>query len=199
MDRETMTHIYEPFYTTKTSGKGTGMGLATVYGIVQQNDGFINVNSEPGTGTTFRVYLPHYSGTREESQGAQVIEDINGYGETILVVEDDALILEMFSSMLKMLGYQVYTAGSPGKALDLFKEHGSRIALLITDVVMPEMNGRDLQQRLQAANKDLKCLYTSGYTSNVIAHHGVLDPDVCFLQKPFSFQELGLKVRQALL
>ena len=198
MDDETIAHIFEPFYTTKGMGEGTGMGLATVYGIVKQNGGFINVYSELEKGTTFRVYLPRSTSDIEESSPVEMKEEISGQGETILVVEDDTFILEMFKEMLEKLGYRVLPAESPNRAMEIFNEHSPEIHLLITDVVMPEMNGRELAQRLKEERVGLKCLFSSGYTSDVIAHHGVLDPDVCFLQKPFSFHDLGVKVRQAL-
>ena len=198
MDKETIDHIFEPFFTTKEVGKGTGMGLATVYGIVKQNKGFINVYSEPGQGTTFKVYLPRFTGEREEFPEVGETANRNGKGETILVVEDDAFILGLSRQMLEQLGYKVYLADSPNRAIAHMRDHGSEIQLLITDVVMPGMNGRDLDQTLRIDKPDLKCLFISGYTANVIAHHGVLDKDVCFLQKPFSLEDLANKVQQAL-
>ncbi len=198
MEKTTIDHIFEPFFTTKEIGQGTGMGLATVYGVVKQNKGFINVYSEPGQGTTFKVYFPRFTGVRGVKLETEKQDSPMGKGETVLVVEDDALILSMSRQMLEKLGYTVLLADSPSKALAQMQIHASEILLLITDVVMPEMNGRDLEQALRAAKPDLKCLFISGYTANVIAHHGVLDKDVCFLQKPFSLEDLASKVRQAL-
>jgi len=198
MDKETIDHIFEPFFTTKELGKGTGMGLATVYGIVKQNKGFVNVYSEPGQGTTFKVYLPRFTGEREDLPKTRELGNPIGKGETLLVVEDDTFILGMSRQMLEQLGYKVYIAESPSQALEHMRNHGTEIQLLITDVVMPGMNGRDLEQTLKIDVPNLKCLFISGYTANVIAHHGVLDKDVCFLQKPFSLEDLANKVRQAL-
>ncbi|KAB2889714.1 MAG: response regulator [Desulfobulbaceae bacterium] len=198
MDKATIDRIFEPFFTTKAIGKGTGMGLATVYGVVRQNKGFINVYSELGKGTTFKVYLPRFSGEEIEIATTGEQPDTTGRGETILVVEDDTLILDICREMLAKLGYQVLPAESPGEALELMRTAKENIHLLITDVVMPEMNGRDLERQLKEINPSLKSLFISGYTAEAIAHHGVLDQDVCFLQKPFSLQDLAVKVRQAL-
>ncbi len=198
MDKDTIDHIFEPFFTTKAIGKGTGMGLATVYGVVRQNGGFINVYSELGKGTTFRVYLPRFTGEKAEITVPVEQPDTISGGETILVVEDDVLILDICRKMLDKLGYRVLLAESPLKALELMREYRDEIHLLVTDVVMPEMNGRALEQALKPINPNLRSLFISGYTADAIAHHGVLDQDVCFLQKPFSLQDLAIKVRQAL-
>ncbi|MDQ1330600.1 MAG: hypothetical protein QG578_864, partial [Thermodesulfobacteriota bacterium] len=198
MDKETRDKIYEPFFTTKESGKGTGMGLATVYGIVKQNNGFINVYSEPGKGTTFKIYMPR---CRDE---AMVTDEprleagqLNGT-ETVLLVEDDEVLLKMAETMLEEFGYHVLTAGSPGEAIELAGQYAGEIHLLMTDVVMPEMSGRDLQKRFSELRPGAKCLFMSGYTANVIAHHGILDEGVNFLQKPFIMNDLAYKVRIAL-
>lgn len=198
MDRETLDHIFEPFYTTKEQGKGTGLGLASVYGAVKQNNGFINVYSEPGHGTTFRIYLPIFT-----TKLAGVIEkgltrQAEGGHETVLLVEDEPTILQMTTIMLEKLGYSVLVAGTPGEAVRVAQEHPGRIDLLLTDVVMPEMNGRDLAKNLLVIYPDIRRLFMSGYTANVIAHKGVLDEGVHFIQKPFSMKELGGKVREAL-
>ncbi|MBN1606471.1 MAG: response regulator [Polyangiaceae bacterium] len=198
MDRETLARLFEPFFTTKALGKGTGLGLATVYGIARQNSGFIDVNSEPGRGTTFKVYFPRRVGEPAVSQSVEVPAPARGT-ETILLVEDEASILSMTQRMLEAHGYAVLSARTPGEAIRLAAEHSEEIQLLVTDVVMPEMNGRDLANRLRATHPRLKCLFTSGYTANVIAHHGVLDVGVHFIQKPFSSAELNAKVRKALL
>jgi len=197
MDRETQEKIFEPFFTTKGIGQGTGLGLSTVYGIVKQNDGFINVYSEPGHGTTFRIYLPWQSGrTSVDTKERQEIPV--AHGETILVVEDEAVLLEINATMLMDLGYSVLLAHAPSEAIRIAAEHAGEIDLLITDVVMPEMNGRELEQRVRESNPDIGCLFMSGYTANIISHHGVLDEGVHFLQKPFTMNDLAAKVGEAL-
>lgn len=198
MDKETQEQIFEPFFTTKEVGKGTGLGLATIYGIVKQNQGFINVYSEPGKGTTFRIYLPRYGGDMDEASTGIVSEIIPGQGETVLLVEDEQKIIRMAQIMLEKLGYRVLTASAPGEAIRLASEHAGEIHLLMTDVVMPEMSGRDLADHLHTLYPDLRVLFMSGYTADVIAHHGALDAGVCFIQKPFSFRDLSTKVREAL-
>jgi CheY-like chemotaxis protein len=197
MDAETRSHLFEPFFTTKERGKGTGLGLATIFGIVRQNDGFIGVYSEPGHGTTFKVYLPRHrlAGT----QPAQAVSAPARTGQgTVLLVEDEQAIRQVTVRMLERLGYTVISAGTPGEAIQLAREHVGEIDLLLTDVVMPEMNGRDLAKNLLSLRPGLKRLFVSGYTANVIAHHGVLDEGVHFLQKPFSVEALAAKVREAL-
>lgn len=198
MEPAVMEKIFEPFYTTKGVGQGTGLGLATVYGIVKQNHGFINVYSEPGQGTTFRIYLPQYTESetidREEHEDARE----NSKGETILLVEDDPSLLDMCLTMLHRLGYSVLAANGPLEALRIVDQQPGAIDLLLTDVIMPEMNGRELSSRLLARHPGLKVLYMSGYTANVIAHHGVLDAGIHFLNKPFSSKELSVKIREAL-
>jgi CheY-like chemotaxis protein len=198
MDKETMVRIFEPFFTTKGIGQGTGLGLATVYGIVKQNDGFINVYSEPGMGTTFRMYLPRHTGTvGGKSPGGATVAPAIGH-ETILLVEDEAAILELASMILSGQGYSVLAANGPGEAIRQAREHIGEIHLLVTDVVMPEMNGRDLAKSLLSLYPDMRRLFMSGYTANVIAHHGVLEKGVHFLQKPFSLSSLSAKVREVL-
>jgi CheY-like chemotaxis protein len=198
MDKETLGRIFEPFFTTKGFGEGTGLGLATVYGIVKQNAGFINVYSEPGKGTSFRIYLPRFEGETAEPQTTRTKETAKGHGETVLLVEDEPAILKMGRAMLERLGYTVLTAGTPNEALRLAEAHPGEIHLLITDVVMPEMNGRDLAVRIRANRPGLRRLFMSGYTANVIAHQGVLDKGVQFIQKPFSIEKLAAKVREAM-
>jgi len=198
MDKETLDHIYEPFFTTKGVGRGTGLGLATVYGIVKQNDGFLNVYSEPGQGTIFKIYLPRYD-TEAKAAGTVAVEDIQGSrGETVLIVEDDRILLEMGTTMLQRLGYTVLSASTPGEAIRLTQETSTDIHLFLTDVVMPKMNGRDLADRLQKIRPTIKHLFMSGYTTNVIAHQSVLDSGVNFIQKPFSLQALAAKLREVL-
>jgi two-component system, cell cycle sensor histidine kinase and response regulator CckA len=198
MDKDTLDHIFEPFFTTKGLGHGTGLGLSTVYGIVKQNDGFINVYSEPGNGTTFNIYLPRYAGQAVGVQQETIEEIPLSNGETVLVVEDEPMLLNMDKRMLERLGYRVLTAGGPSQALDLAEAHAGEIRLVITDVVMPDMNGRDLAEKLLSLYPDMKILFMSGYTATVIAHRGVLDEGVNFIQKPFSFKCLGIKVRESL-
>jgi signal transduction histidine kinase len=198
MDREILDKLFEPFFTTKGLGLGTGLGLATVYGIVKQNHGFINVYSEPGQGTTFKIYLPRYQGKAERLHQEGPAEPVGRGRETILLVEDEPAILAMTTRMLQRQGYTVLAAATPGEAIRLAEAHAGEIHLLMTDVVMPEMNGRDLAKNLLSFYPNLKRLFMSGYTANVIAHHGVLDPGVNFIQKPFSIHDLAAKVREAL-
>jgi len=199
MDKETIDNIFEPFFTTKEVGKGTGLGLPTVYGIVKQNSGFINVYSEPGQGTTFTIYLPRNNPQESASESAsKSTAQMLAGSEAILLVEDETAILQLVEGMLERLGYTVLTAENPGEALKLAEKHEATIQLLITEVIMPEMNGRDLSARLALCQPAVKTLYMSGYTADVIAHHGVLEQGVHFIQKPFSIQDLAIKVREAI-
>jgi len=198
MDRETLKNIFEPFFTTKKTGEGTGLGLATIYGIVKQNRGFINAYSELGRGSTFKIYLPRHA---EAGVCASPPEDPPapaGRGETVLVVEDEEAIGNLVRTLLEKIGYGVLCANTPRSALDIAANHEGRIDLLITDVVMPEMNGRDLADRVKKLHPDIRVLYMSGYSANVIAHHGILEQGVFFIQKPFTNRELAERVRQAL-
>ncbi|MEE4241923.1 MAG: PAS domain S-box protein [Desulfopila sp.] len=198
MDQSTLAHIFEPFFTTKERSKGTGLGLASVFGLVKQNDGVINVYSEPGQGTTFKIYLPAYS-IKSDGMAEKTPElPVEHGNETILLVEDESAILGMTTRMLEKLGYTVVAAATPGEAIRLAHDYQGEIDLLMTDVVMPEMNGRELAKNLLSHYPDLKRLFMSGYTSNVIAHHGVLDEGVHFIQKPFSKKDLGNKLREVL-
>lgn len=198
MDKKILDKLFEPFFTTKSIGQGTGLGLATVYGIVKQNHGFINVYSEPGEGTTFKIYLPVHSETAVAKQKDFKKTSLKG-NETILLVEDEKAILKMTKIMLERLGYTVLTASAPTEAISIMETSNvNEIHLLMTDVVMPEMNGRDLSRKLLTIYPGLKCLFMSGYTANVIAHHGVLDTGVQFINKPFSMQDLAAKVRDVL-
>jgi PAS domain S-box-containing protein len=198
MDQETIDHLFEPFFTTKEMGKGTGLGLASVYGIVKQNNGFIDVLSAPGQGTSFYVYLPRIAVKSDHLPEKGLVPQTEHGCETIMLVEDEPAILKMTTIMLKRLGYTVLATSKPGEAIRLAHEYPERIDLLITDVVMPEMNGRDLACALLSFHPGLKRLFMSGYTANVIAHHGVLDEGVHFIQKPFSRKDLAAKVRQTL-
>lgn len=197
MDAITRSHLFEPFFTTKELGKGTGLGLATVFGIVQQNMGLINVYSEPGQGTTFKIYLPR-ANAESQAPPSKASQRSLGGTETVFLVEDETQILSLGRRILEQHGYTVLTASTPQAALDLASRHSGPIDLLISDVVMPGMNGKELRERLRATHPSLKCLFMSGYTANVIAHHGVLDAGVEFLQKPFTNQTLAEKVRELL-
>jgi len=198
MDEKVLSQIFEPFFTTKGVGQGTGLGLATVYGIVRQNNGFINVSSEPGEGTTFRIYLPRHAETIQISPIASKQKIDAGRGETILVVEDEVSVLKLACAILEGLGYSVLAASNANDALTLADAHRGKIDLLITDVIMPEMNGRDLAHGLQALYPQLRVIFMSGYTADVIAHRGMIDEGVHFIQKPFSREKLGLKVNEVL-
>jgi PAS domain S-box-containing protein len=198
MDEATRARLFEPFFTTKELGKGTGLGLATVYGIVKQSGGHIWVYSEPDHGTVFKVYLPRVeaaSGVRLEPLEAPA----SGRGtETILVVEDDAGVRGFVRAVLEARGYRVLFAASPAEAIGVAGEYEGQIRLLLTDVVMPGMSGVELARRLTDLEPGLKVLFVSGYTENTIVHHGVLNPGVSFLPKPFSADALALRVRQEL-
>ena len=198
IDKEILLKIFEPFFTTKKVGHGTGLGLATVYGIVKQNEGFVNVYSEPGHGTTFKIFLPVQIEDAFITQQESVPEIDIGGSETILMVEDDAMVLKMGKKMLQKLGYTVLAANAPADAIELAEKNVDKIHLVMTDVVMPDMNGRDLAAKLRTRNQSSKILFMSGYTADVIANHGILDEGVCFIHKPFSSRDLAIKVREAL-
>ena len=190
-------HIFEPFFTTKEKGRGTGLGLATVYGIVKQAGGHIWLYSEPGQGTTFKIYLPRTTAPVETSTAPSLPAPPGGV-ETILVVEDEPAVRTLAVQVLRARGYQVQEAINGEEALRLVKGREREIALLITDVIMPQMNGKELADRLQGIHPDLKILYASGYTENTIVHHGVLEPGVTFLSKPYTPTVLARKVREIL-
>ena len=198
MDAETREQIFEPFFTTKGVGEGTGLGLATVYGIVKQNNGFINVYSEPGKGTTLKIYLSRFGDEAAGEADAATPTARPGGNETILLVEDEKSIRVTAALFLEALGYTVLAADCPEEALRLAAEHPGRIHLLITDVVMPGMSGRDLATQLATDRPQMKRLFMSGYTADVIAHRGVLDEGVEFLGKPFTRDDLARKVREVL-
>jgi PAS domain S-box-containing protein len=198
MDQETVSMIFEPFFTTKEVGKGTGLGLATVYGIVRQNNGFINVHSHPGQGTIVKLYLPRHEGAAVKARGQDHAVTAPGGHETILLVEDEQMILQIAEAMLEKLGYRVLSASMPGEAIRLANEYDGEIRLLIVDVIMPEMNGRDLAKQVKALYPEMACLFMSGYSGDVIAQHGLLNEAVNFIQKPFLMQDLAVMVRQIL-
>ncbi len=198
MEREALSHIFEPFYTTKELGKGTGLGLSTVYGAVKQNGGFVNVYSEVGQGTSFSIYLPRYLGATPSNDVVRTVLPIPCGEETILVVEDEPSILKLATIVLEKQGYQVLPASTPGEALTIARNHRGEIHLLVTDVILPEMNGRALAKSVLAIHPKVKRLFMSGYTADVIAHHGVLDSGVHFLQKPFTRNSLTTSVRNTL-
>lgn len=198
MSKKVRENIFEPFFTTKEVGKGTGLGLSTVYGIVKQNDGFIYVASKPGKGTTFKIYLPRFEAETALVPSDEAAGKCPTGTETILPVEDDEAILDLGKMILENLGYTVLTARTPVDAINLVEEHPEDIHLLITDVVMPEMHDRELAEKLSAIRPDLKCLYMSGYTADVIAHRGILDEGLNFIQKPFGRDDLAVRVRQVL-
>jgi len=198
MTEEVREHIFEPFFTTKEIGKGTGLGLATVYGIVKQHEGGIWFHSEPGQGTTFRVYLPRVDSDVSQAPSSAGSETSIKGNETVLVVEDDPQACEIVCDVLKTYGYTVLSANHGAEALETAKQYKNPIHLLLTDVVMPGMNGKELYQHLQTIHREAKVLFMSGYTGDVTMHHGVQEGEVEFLQKPFAMHELTSKVRAAL-
>jgi two-component system cell cycle sensor histidine kinase/response regulator CckA len=198
IEREVLDNIFEPFFTTKEPGKGTGLGLSTVYGIVQQHNGFINVYSEPGQGTTFRIYLPRYIGEVADLEYGRREDLRPGHGETVLVTEDDATILKMIGKILENLGYTVITANSPADAVRIARERSESIDLLLSDIIMPGMNGRDLAERIHAIHPKIKCLFMSGYAASIIEAQGGLQAGIRLIQKPFSIKRLAAEVRSTL-
>lgn len=196
MDAETIEHIFEPFFTTKEN-LGTGLGLATVYGIVKQNEGFVNVYSEPGIGTTFKVYIPRFYGEATEKIEKEQTSNLNGK-ETILVVEDEEIVLTMAKKILSVYGYKVLEAKTPGDACLIAETHNGRIDLFLSDMVMPGMTGVDLQKKIHKIIPDLKTIFMSGYTPQFIAQKGIIEENFNFIQKPFSVVTLAQKVREVL-
>jgi CheY-like chemotaxis protein len=196
MDRETLLHIFEPFFTTKEVGKGTGLGLSTVYGIVSQNDGFIDVCSEPGQGAQFKIFLPRL--TEEiivESQPA--CEPATGSG-TVLLVEDDELLCRMTAKMLVETGYVVYPFGTPQGAVSFCEEKGEEIDLILSDVIMPGMNGKEMMEKIEVLRPGSKVLFMSGYAPDIISQKGILEEHMQFIRKPFNIQQLNSKIREVL-
>lgn len=200
IDKQIVDHIFEPFFTTKSVGQGTGLGLAMVYGAVKQNHGFLDVSSEADQGTVFTIYLPRYleAVTTTQKVGEGIVIPAEGGRETILLVEDEPSILQMTTRMLERLGYSVLAASTPSEAIRLAETSEVKIHLLITDVIMPEMHGRDLAERLVAVDSRIKCLFMSGYTSDIIDTQGVLLAGKHFIQKPFSKNGLATKIREML-
>ena len=198
MDKELLGKIFEPFFTTKGLGQGTGLGLATVFGIVKQNEGFLNVYSELGEGTTFKIYLPCQTSEPPRELGRFKESISKGNHELILVVEDEVAIMEMSKETLETLGYNVLGAITPNQALELAYQNAGEIKLLLTDVVMPEMNGRELASQIQEIIPNIKILFMSGYTTDVISHRGILEADMNFIQKPFARKELAAQLRTIL-
>jgi len=199
MDADTKAHIFEPFFTTKGLGKGTGLGLSTVYGIVKQSGGFITVYSEMGRGSTFKVYLPHANDAAKPfSKDEPPEQRQTGGRETIMVVEDEPMIRELMVTMLKSRGYSVLTVDNPSRAVAFAAEHSGAIHLLLTDVIMPGISGREIANQISAQRPEMKVIFVSGYTPNAIVHHGILDEDLNFLQKPFNAVMLANKVREVL-
>jgi two-component system cell cycle sensor histidine kinase/response regulator CckA len=200
MDRETQSHIFEPFFTTKEQGKGTGLGLATVYGIVKQSGGYIWVYSEPGHGTTFKIYFPMVGAAGESLRYVERNEELARGSETILVVEDDASLREVTCEFLQGSGYTVIPAESPDEALRLAESHNSPIDFLLTDLIMPGMNGRELASRLIKARPGIKVLYVSGYVDGIVRDgvHGPLEEGLAFLQKPYTRHAVTRMIREML-
>lgn len=197
MSKETLENIFEPFFTTKELGKGTGLGLATVYGIVKQNGGSINVYSELGKGTTFKIYFPRLIDEDARVLATEEMQLVKGT-ETILLVEDDKMVRAMTHNMLESMGYTVLIAENTTKALSICERNDTPFDLLFTDVVMPDMSGTELRDKIGALRPGINVLFMSGYTTNVIVHHGVLEKGVHFIQKPFSMSDLSKKIREAL-
>ncbi|OQX86624.1 MAG: hypothetical protein B6D55_05580, partial [Candidatus Omnitrophica bacterium 4484_70.2] len=199
MNEETREKAFEPFYTTKCEGKGTGLGLSTVYGAVKQSKGFIDVYSEEGRGTTIRIYIPKAQSNSIQYDQVQRLATIETGSESILVVEDDNTLRKMIKLMLKKLGYTIFEASSGIEALEMIEKGKSKgIDLLLTDVIMPKLNGSELAEKVKRINPGIKILFTSGYTNNAIEHHGILNNSRFFISKPFSLRDLADKVHEVL-
>jgi PAS domain S-box-containing protein len=198
MQKEVIDNLFEPFFTTKEIYKSPGLGLATVYGAVKQNGGFIDVTSELEQGTTFTIYLPRYVGVNRKEQFKNLVQQDMPGQETILVVEDEPIVLELVTKLLKMKGYIVIATTNPLEAINIVRDCAGKINLLLTDVLMPEMNGDELAQKLLTDFPSLKCLFMSGYTADIVTHTGLLDEEIHFIQKPFAFDSLIAKVHEVI-
>jgi two-component system cell cycle sensor histidine kinase/response regulator CckA len=198
MTQEVRERVFEPFFTTKEMGKGTGLGLSTVYGIVKQSGGNIWVYSEPGMGTTFKIYLPRVDEPLSEMESRVIVEELPFGSQTILIVEDEDEVRRLATLILRKQGYNVLEASNGGEALLICERHKSPIDLLLTDVVMPGMSGREVAKRLARLHQVMKVLYMSGYTDNAVAHHGILEKGIAYIQKPFTVRDLAAKVREVL-
>ncbi len=199
MNKKVLNKIFEPFFTTKGVGKGTGLGLATIHGIVKQNKGFIDVYSEPGHGSTFKIYLPRYDSKLDQVKEEKIPNCLERGSETVLLVEDEPSTLKITKTILKGLGYNVIAAKTPMEAIQSAKEQEGKIQLLITDVIMPEMDGKDLSAKILSLYPNIKCIFMSGYTDEIISHQNELKKSGHFIQKPFSIEEIASKVRKVLL
>ena len=198
MDKDMLAHIFEPFFTTKVVGRGTGLGLATIYGIVKQNNGYIDVQSQPGQGTVFTVYLPRHLGPLDDEEAEAAAPAPAAAGQTILLVEDELAMLQLCRSSLERQGFRVLAAAAPADALRIAADEALPLDLLVTDVVMPGMNGWELAQRLQARQPGLRALFITGYTPDAILQQGIaLEPDLV-LQKPFAQTALVARVQELL-
>jgi CheY-like chemotaxis protein len=194
IDEKDAGYIFEPFFTTKESGKGTGLGLSTVYGLVKQNNGLIKFSSEPGKGTEFRVYFPRYMGNALSAKREQLAEPVKPGEETILIVDDEDEILKLSKMILQQYGYQVVTASTPAQAIQIAEEYNGEIHLLLSDIIMPEMNGRDLSRKILSIYPNIKTLFMSGYTADIIANQGGGDEAMNLILKPFSIKGLRKNV-----
>jgi two-component system cell cycle sensor histidine kinase/response regulator CckA len=198
MTQEVQRHIFEPFFTTKDPDKGTGLGLATVYGIVSQSGGHIRVQSEPARGAAFHIYLPRTDASAVVPEAAIIMEATPHGAETVLIVEDEDAVRQLAVISLERYGYRVLSAATGSEAIQLAAEYSEAIHLLLTDVVMPRMNGRVLSEQIRNVRPDIKVLYISGYSEEIITHQAVLDAGVVYLAKPFNPDVLAAKVREIL-
>jgi CheY-like chemotaxis protein len=198
MDAVTQSHLFEPFFTTKEKGKGTGLGLSTVYGIIKQSGGNIWAYSEVGRGSAFKVYLPRAAGAVKSYKPKEIAPAVAKGTETILLVEDEDAVRTMICRVLQGSGYTVLEACQGKEAIEVCRKHRGLIHLMVTDVIMPQMSGRELAERLATVRPEMKVLFMSGYPDKAIVHHGVLDPGTAFLQKPFTLTALENKVREVL-
>jgi CheY-like chemotaxis protein len=197
MDKATQARIFEPFFTTKEKGKGTGLGLSTVFGIVQQAQGSIWVYSEPGKGTTFKIYLPRVDGPADAAEPGRVVKNLRGT-ETILLVEDEDSVRRVAFGVLSRHGYRVLEARNAGEALLICERHSTPIDLLLSDVVMPQMSGPEVAKRIAVSRPGIRILCMSGYTDDTVFRHGILEAGIAFLQKPLTPESLLSKVREVL-